>query len=163
VQQLKGEPLREPAEVKLDLPLDANLSAEYVPKEELRLEAYRRLAEVTTDAEVDDIRAEWEDRFGPVPDAAGRLLDVARLRAEAHRLGAREINVTKGPAFGGPAWTARVSPLTLKASQAIRLGRLFKGAVYKEDQAQVIFPIPKTPDLAGTLVDLLRTLIPPEG
>ncbi len=163
VQQLKGEPLREPAEVKLDLPLDANLSADYVPKEELRLEAYRRLAEVTTDAEVDDIRAEWEDRFGPVPDAAGRLLDVARLRAEAHRLGAREINVTKGPAFGGPAWTARVSPLTLKASQAIRLGRLFKGAVYKEDLAQVIFPIPKTPDLAGTLVDLLRTLIPPES
>jgi transcription-repair coupling factor (superfamily II helicase) len=163
VQQLKGEPLREPAEVKLDLPLDANLSAEYVPKEELRLEAYRRLAEVTTDAEVDDIRAEWEDRFGPIPDAAGRLLDVARLRAEAHRLGAREINVTKGPAFGGPAWTARVSPLTLKASQAIRLGRLFKGAVYKEDQAQVIFPIPKTPDLAGTIVDLLRTLIPPES
>ncbi|MBX3286927.1 MAG: transcription-repair coupling factor [Actinobacteria bacterium] len=163
VQQLKGEPLREPAEVKLDLPLDANLSADYVPKEELRLEAYRRLAEVTSDAEVDDIRAEWEDRFGPVPDAAARLLDVARLRAEAHRLAVREINVTKGPAFGGPAWTARVSPLTLKASQSIRLGRLFKGAVYKEDQAQVIFPIPKTPDLAGTIVDLLRQLIPPEA
>jgi len=161
VQQLKGEPLREPAEVKLDLPLDANLSADYVPKEELRLEAYRRLAEVTTDAEVDDIRAEWEDRFGPVPEPAARLLDVARLRAEAHRLGAREINVTKGPAFGGPAWTARVSPITLKASQTIRLGRLFKGAVYKEDQGLVIFPIPKTPDLAGTLVDFLRQLIPP--
>ena len=161
VQQLKGEPLREPAEVKLDLPLDANLSADYVPKEELRLEAYRRLAEVTTDAEVDDIRTEWEDRFGPVPEPAARLLDVARLRAEAHRLGAREINVTKGPAFGGPAWTARVSPITLKASQTIRLGRLFKGAVYKEDQGLVIFPIPKTPDLAGTLVDFLRQLIPP--
>ena len=53
----------------------------------------------------------------------------------------------------GNALTARVSPLTLKASQAIRLGRLFKGAVYKEDQAQVIFPIPKTPDLAGTIVE----------
>ena len=161
VQELKGEPVREPAEVKLDLPLDANLDAEYVPKEELRLEAYRRLAEVTSDAEVDDIRTEWEDRYGPVPEAAARLLDVARLRAEAHRLGVREVNVTKGPAFGGPAWTARVSPITLKASQTIRLARLFKGAVYKEEQGQVIFPIPKTPDLAGTLVDLLRQLVPP--
>jgi len=161
VQELKGEPVREPAEIKLDLPLDANLSPDYVPKEELRLEAYRRLAEVTTDAEVTDIRAEWEDRFGPVPDAAERLLDVARLRAEAHRLGVREINVTKGPAFGGPAWTARVSPLALKTSQQIRLTRLFRGAVYKEAAEQLMLPIPKTPDLAGTLVDLLRTLVPP--
>ena len=161
VQELKGEPIRVPAEVKLDLPLDANLSADYVSKEALRLEAYRRLAEVTSAAEVDDIRAEWEDRYGPVPEAAARLLDVARLRAEAHRLGIREINVTKGPAFGGPAWTAKVSPLHLKTSQSIRLARLFKGSVYKEDQGQVIFPIAKTPDLAGTVVELLRTLVPP--
>lgn len=162
VAELKGEPVREPAEVKLDLPLDASLAADYVPKEEQRLEAYRRLAEVTSDAQVDDIRTEWEDRYGPVPAEAARLLDVARLRAEAHRLGIREINVTKGPAFGGPAWTARVSPLPLRTSQTIRLARLFKGAVYKEDAAQVVFPIPKTPDLAGTIVDLLRQLVPPD-
>ena len=161
VQELKGEPIREPAEIKLDLPIDANLSPDYVPKEELRLEAYRRLAEVTTAAQVDDIRTEWEDRFGPVPEEAVRLLDVARLRAEAHRLGVREINVTKGPAFGGPAWTARVSPLVLKMSQQVRLQRLFRGAVYKENVEQLVLPIPKTPDLAGTLVDLLRNLLPP--
>ncbi len=47
VAELKGEPIREPAEIKLDLPLDANLPPEYVAKEELRLEAYRRLATVT--------------------------------------------------------------------------------------------------------------------
>jgi transcription-repair coupling factor (superfamily II helicase) len=44
VAELKGEPVREPAEVKLDLPIDANLPTSYVAKEELRLEAYRRLA-----------------------------------------------------------------------------------------------------------------------
>ena len=82
VPELKGEPIREPAEVKLDLPLDANLSPDYVPKEELRLEAYRRLAEVTTDAEVDDIRTEWEDRYGPVPEEAVR---AARRRPPAGR------------------------------------------------------------------------------
>jgi TRCF domain len=42
-----------------------------VTKEELRLEAYRRLASVTTQAEVDDIRTEWQDRYGPVPGEAG--------------------------------------------------------------------------------------------
>ncbi|MCU1351158.1 MAG: transcription-repair coupling factor [Acidimicrobiales bacterium] len=160
VAELKGETPREPAEVKLDLPLDANLPVDYVAKEELRLEAYRRLATVTTPAEVDDIKAEWEDRFGPIPEPALQLLEVARLRAECHRLGLREVNVTKGPGFGGPAWTARVSPIVLKASQTVRLTRLFKGAVAKPDQEQLVLPVPKTPALAGTLVDLLRQLVP---
>ncbi len=161
VAELKGEPVREPAEVKLDLPLDAHLPPDYVAKEELRLEAYRRLAAVTTDAQVDDIALEWIDRYGPVPEPAARLLDVARLRAECHRLGLRELNVTKGPAFGGPAWTARLAPLALRTSQVIRLNRLFKGSVYKEDQGLVMLPVPRTADLAGTLVGLLRSLIPP--
>ena len=62
---------------------------EYVAKEELRLEAYRRLAAVTTQAEVDDIRAEWLDRYGPVPPAAEALVAVAHLRAECVRTGVR--------------------------------------------------------------------------
>src|SRR3546814_8082574 len=82
VAELKGEPLREPAEIKLDVPVAANLPREYVAKEELRLEAYRRLAAVTTDAEVDDIRAEWEDRYGPLPPGAAEMLSAGRLRAE---------------------------------------------------------------------------------
>jgi len=147
--------------VKLDLPLDAHLPADYVAKEELRLEAYRRLAAVTTDAEVDDIAAEWVDRYGPLPDPAAKLIDVARLRAECHRLGVRELSIVKGPAFGGPAYTARISPLVLRTSQVMRLHRLFKGSVYKEDREQLVLPVPRTPAIAATMVDLLRQLVPP--
>jgi len=161
VLELKGEPVREPAEVKLDLPLDAHLPPDYVAKEELRLEAYRRLASVATAAAVDDIRTEWEDRYGPVPEPAAQLLEVARLRAECVRLGITEVNITKGPAFGGPAYTARVAPVQLKTSQTIRLARLFKGAVYKPDTGRLVLPVPKTPDLAATMVDFLRQLLPP--
>ena len=49
VAEMKGEPVRPPAEIKLDVPTDAFLPKDYVAKEELRLEAYRRLAAVTTD------------------------------------------------------------------------------------------------------------------
>ena len=41
------------------------------------------------------------------------------------------------------------------------LNRLFKGAVYKEEAELVVLPVPKSPDLASTLVDLLRKLVPP--
>ena len=160
VAELKGETPVEPAEVKIDLPFDANVPADYVPKEELRLEAYRRLAAVTTEAEVDDIRVEWQDRYGPLPETAEALLGVARLRAECARLGLTEIAVTKGPSFGGPAFLARFAPLALKTSQQIRLKRLSPKAVYKEEVGQLQVPVNKADDLVDHLIALLRQLVP---
>jgi transcription-repair coupling factor (superfamily II helicase) len=160
VAELKGEPVREPAEIKLDLPLAANLPREYVAKEELRLEAYRRLAAVTTDAEVDDIRAEWEDRYGPLPPAAEALLSVARLRAEASRTGVREVTVVKPSGFGGAPSSARLSPLPLKTSQQIRLKRLHPTAVYKEADQLLVVKVPHNAHPAEALVALLRELDP---
>ncbi|MEY2591253.1 MAG: hypothetical protein QOJ67_3237, partial [Acidimicrobiaceae bacterium] len=121
VAELKGEPVREPAEIKLELPVDANLPTSYVAKEELRLEAYRRLAVVETVDQVEEIRGEWEDRFGPVPPEAGALLRVARLRVECIRTGVRDITVTANRT--GPGWEARMGPIRLRASAAIRLRR----------------------------------------
>jgi transcription-repair coupling factor (superfamily II helicase) len=160
VAELKGEEVREPAEIKLDLPLDASLPKAYVPKEELRLEAYRRLAAVTTEAEVADIRAEWEDRYGPVPEEAAALLDVARLRAESARLDLREVNVVRTTGFGAPTWTARLSPAKLKVSEEIRLKRLVPKAVYKPDLAQLVVPVRGGRGVALELVDLLESLFP---
>jgi transcription-repair coupling factor (superfamily II helicase) len=171
VAELKGEEVREPAEIKLELPIDAFLPTDFVAREDVRLEAYRRLAAVTTEAEVDDIRTEWLDRFGPIPDEAEALLRVARLRAECARTGVLDVTVTKGPAFGGSAWTARLSPLDLPTSKTIRLQRLFPKAVYKDDGAggaggSLQVPLARAIDgvaldPAEALVDLLRVLLPP--
>ena len=154
VQELKGEEVREPAEIKLDVPTDAYLPADYVPKEELRLEAYRRLAAVTSHTEVDDIAAEWVDRYGPVPASAEALLTVARLRAECHRVGIREIVVTSRD--------ARLSPVKLKASESMRLKRLVREAVYKEDAGVLVLPLKRGLDAAVGLVALLQQLMPPD-
>ena len=141
VAELKGEEVEVPAEVKIEVPLDANLPPDYVTREDLRLEAYRRLATVRTQAEVDDIRAEWQDRYGPPPERAEALLSVARLRAECHRTGVREVIVGKGPGFGGPKWVAKLMPLHLPESKKVRLQRLYKESVYKPDPAQLQLPL----------------------
>jgi transcription-repair coupling factor (superfamily II helicase) len=157
VAELKGEELREPAEIKLDVPLHANLPKDYVEKEELRLEAYRRLAAVETHQQVDDIEQEWLDRYGPVPDAAKALLEVAHLRAESHRVGVREVAVARN--------TARISPLQLKTSQTIRLKRLYPKAVYKDDMRQVVLPLATgrgAPSPAQYVQDFLAAIIPVE-
>jgi len=159
VSELKGEEVRPPAEIKIDVPLAAHLPVDYVEKEEQRMEAYRRLAAVTTDGEVDDIRAEWEDRFGPVPDAAGALLRVARLRAACAQRGITEVVVQKGPGFGGPAWNARVAPVELPTSRRLRLERLYKKAVFKEQQRELHLPLVKG-DPAELLLAALEEIVP---
>jgi transcription-repair coupling factor (superfamily II helicase) len=154
VGEMKGETPPEPSEFKLDVPTDAYLPTEYVPKEELRLEAYRRLAAVTTPGEVDDIRAEWEDRYGPVPAAAAALLTVGYLRAEGHRWDLKDVQIVSNQ--------ARLSPVTLKMSEELRLKRLVRDAIYKSDQHQLVIPIKRGADPAATLVKLLTELRPPE-
>jgi transcription-repair coupling factor (superfamily II helicase) len=152
VAEMKGEPLRQPAELKLDVPTDAYLPTDYVSKEELRLEAYRRLAGVTTQAEVDDIRVEWEDRYGPLPQPAEALLTVGRLRAECHRIGITDLQITSSD--------ARLSPVALKLSAETRLKRLSRNAIHKEDQRQLVVPLPRGRDAAEFLVDFLQQLFP---
>ena len=160
VAELKGEKPHEPAEIKLDLPVDANLPKDYVSKEELRLEAYRRLALVTSPAEVADIRAEWEDRYGPVPPEAEALLAVADLRAECHRTGVRAVVVTANRT--APGHQARITPLALRTSATVRLRRLARSAIYKEEIQQLVVPLAKGVDPAAALVTLLRELVPEE-
>jgi transcription-repair coupling factor (superfamily II helicase) len=159
VAEMKGEPVATPSELKLDVPTDAHLPADYVAREEMRLEAYRRLAAVTKDSEVTDIQAEWEDRYGPVPPAAAALLKIAQLRACCHRIGITEVQITSEQ--------AKLSPIHLKLSAATRLKRLSKSARYKEDSGQLLIPLTKgfgkAPDPAALLVDLLNELVPPES
>ena len=154
VAELKGEPVREPAEVKLDLPVDAHLPPDYVPGGEQRLEAYRRLAAVTTQAEVDDVAAEWLDRYGPLPLPAEALVRVARLRAECVRTGIREVTVARN--------VIRLSPVALKLSAQIRLKRLSRDAVYKEDIGQLVVPVMRNADPLTAVLTLLEQLLPPD-
>ncbi|MBK6969005.1 MAG: transcription-repair coupling factor [Candidatus Microthrix sp.] len=140
IAELSGEPVRTPAEIKLDLPVDAHLPDDYVAQEDLRIEAYRRLATVTTQAEVDDITAEWIDRFGAIPDPARALLAVARVRAECARIGITECTATRNPDFDGPPLRAVLAPVELSASAEMRLGRVFPGAVYKSTPAATSTP-----------------------
>ncbi len=160
VSEMKGEPQPPKAtEIKLDVPTDSYLPADYVAKEELRLEAYRRLAAVTTAGEVDDIRVEWEDRYGPLPEPAAALLQVGYLRAECHRLGITDIQMNIG---SGSSNTAKLAPITLKLSETMRLRRIAKAAIYKEDLGQLIVPLPRGVEPCAHLVRFLDELIPVE-
>jgi len=135
-------------ECKVELPVNAHLSEIYVPGERLRLDLYRRLADVRNDAEVQSIQEELLDRFGELPHEAQSLLRVAQLRAFAKSLGVREV-VAAGKYL-------RISPLALPESKQLRLNRLFPGSLYKTASNTVMIAIPRaaawTPTAEGSAV-----------
>jgi len=88
-----GRGTRVPPEVVLDQP--ARLADDYVPDEAAKLDLYRRLARAEALSEIEAVREELRDRFGPLPDDARRLLLVSELRALGGRAGL-EMVLVKG-------------------------------------------------------------------
>jgi transcription-repair coupling factor (superfamily II helicase) len=128
--------VEEPKDVRIDLPVDAHLPPDYIPSDRLRLEGYRRLAAAADDAAVDAVIEELNDRYGPLPAAAERLVAVARLRLLCRHYGITEISAISES-------TLRLSPLQLADSQQLRLKRMYPGAHYRATTAAVQVPIPR--------------------
>ena len=123
------------SECKVELPINAHLSAEYVPGERLRLDLYRRLADVKTPSDVSSIESELLDRFGELPEEAKALLGVAALRAQAKAVKLTEV-VVQGKFL-------RLAPLVLPESRQLRLTRLYPGSLYKGAASTVLVALPK--------------------
>ena len=159
VAELRGEPIPEPPVVNIEVPVDAHIPAGYISREAARLEAYRRLAAVTGHALLDDIRSEWIDRFGPVPEPAESLLSIGRLRVECLRAGVSEVVVTRrgGRALSSGGFAARLAPVDLPSSRRVRLRRLYGDrAVLKEDSRELHVPLRAD---AGPVIDQIVTLL----
>ena len=135
VADFRGEAGEESVDVKVDLPVDANLPVDYLPGERLRLEAYRALASATTDEMVDAVRAELIDRYGPVPPSVENLLAVARFKVLCRRYGVTEVSMQGN--------TVRFSPLDLPESAQLRVQRLFDKAHFKPAVGTLSVPRPK--------------------
>jgi transcription-repair coupling factor (superfamily II helicase) len=135
VADFRGQAQEEFAEVKVDLPVDANLPVEYLPGERLRLEAYRALASATTHEAVDAVRAELLDRYGPLPPPVENLLAVARFKVLCRAYGITEVSLQGS--------NVRFSPLELPESAQLRLQRLYEKSHYKQAVSTVSVPRPK--------------------
>ncbi len=77
----------------IDLPLSAYLPESYVSEEGLRLRLYRRLAELRSPADVEELRSELGERFGPPPPPVQNLLYLLRLKALAAQAGVAAVAV----------------------------------------------------------------------
>ncbi len=85
VKRLKGEKVEnDEFETNIDLKMDAFIPADYIPNEFQKLDVYKRIAEIETEPERDDMVDELIDRFGEPPQSVCNLLEIALLKAKAH-------------------------------------------------------------------------------
>jgi transcription-repair coupling factor (superfamily II helicase) len=86
VRQLRGEDVVADVEPDLNFDVEALLPEQYIDEVGVRLSLYKRLASADDEAEVQEIAAEMEDRFGPPPREAKNLVAQMRIKAELRRL-----------------------------------------------------------------------------
>ncbi|MEP7091785.1 MAG: TRCF domain-containing protein, partial [Nocardioidaceae bacterium] len=141
VSEFRGDAAPEQAEMKIELPIDAHLPHDYVQSERLRLEMYKRLAEVRVDADVEVILEELVDRYGQPPPPVASLLEVARFRGRARQAGLTDVTVQ--------GKYVRFAPVELPDSGTVRLHRLHPGSILKPGLRTMLVPRPTTAVIGG--------------
>lgn len=96
LEEAVNEAMGKPSQAKKeDTIVDINVSAyipeTYIPTSELRIEAYKRIAEIGSQYDRDRAEEEFEDRYGEIPGPVKLLMDIAMLRAAANAIGIIEI------------------------------------------------------------------------
>lgn len=85
-RELRGEEVKHDVDPDLSFDVDALLPEEYIAEVGVRLSLYKRLASAQDAAEVQQIGAEMEDRFGRAPSEAVAMVELMRLKTELRSL-----------------------------------------------------------------------------
>lgn len=78
-------------QTEVELRMPSLLPDDFIPDVNTRLSFYKRIASAKNENEQEEIKVELIDRFGLLPDPARNLLDIARLRQQAQKLGIRKL------------------------------------------------------------------------
>jgi transcription-repair coupling factor (superfamily II helicase) len=136
VRELRDDVPAERPEVRVELPVNAHIPHDYIPGERLRLAAYTSIAAIDSDSDAAAVREELEDRYGELPLPVVTLLDVARLRFEARRVGLTDITLQGSQ--------VRFAPVVLPDSRVVRVQRLYPKTLLKPAVRTMLVPVPKT-------------------
>jgi transcription-repair coupling factor (superfamily II helicase) len=122
VAEMRGEPLPEEKEIRIDLPLKAFVPPGWLEQEALRLDLYRRISSAGDHGLLERVRTETVDRFGQLPEEVETLFAVASLRITCARLGVAEVSTYRQQ--------VRVRPLDLPEPLEADLRERVPGARY---------------------------------
>lgn len=130
IDEFEGKPVVEPVEIKIDLPVNAYLPESYIPEENLRIEAYKRIIMARSIQDAEEISLELKDRYGEYPDPVRELLGIAKIRLLAKELGVTEVVYQSG--------RVKISPVQLSKQQEMVLGYSYNNLIFKSGRRYLL-------------------------
>lgn len=95
IAEQKGEAIpRSPEDCLVDISIDAFIPEHYIENLSQRIDAYRKIASITTEEDSTDVIDELIDRYGDPPKSVMGLINVALTRNSASAMGIKEIKQT---------------------------------------------------------------------
>jgi transcription-repair coupling factor (superfamily II helicase) len=151
IGELRGELPREVPRATLNLRLEMRIPPAYVPETHQRLSIYKRVSQLKEAREVEPLRVELRDRFGPLPPEVDGLLRYAELRVRAEAAAVTEVTLAAG------ALVLRFDPRTPVAPETlVRLATERHGAVLPDGLRWPLAPEDDALLGLGTLLDGLQ-------
>lgn len=92
VRELKGEEVEKEFETLIDIAVNAFISPTYIENETQKLEMYKKISTIKTEADFFDVQDELEDRFGTIPKVVQNLLNIALMKSYANNIGVNKIS-----------------------------------------------------------------------
>jgi transcription-repair coupling factor (superfamily II helicase) len=92
VRKMKGEEELPAHATTINLGISVRIDSDYIPEENQRLRMYKRIAGAQTQADLADVRAELQDRYGTPPDAVLNLLAAGEIRLRCEQLGISQLD-----------------------------------------------------------------------
>ena len=96
IRELKGERIKRRITPEIRVPIEAHIPQGYIQEDSQRLLFYRRLSEVEDPKELEALREELLDRYGPLPPEVEGLLEVISLKLELQEFGIERLEVGEG-------------------------------------------------------------------
>ncbi|MGB7891239.1 MAG: transcription-repair coupling factor [Microcoleus sp.] len=110
IREIKGQEIPKVEDAQIDLTLTAFIPADYIADLDQKMSAYRSVASANNSEELQQIQADWCDRYGPIPLPAQQLIRVVELKQIAKKIGFSRIkpenkqNIVLETAMEEPAW-----------------------------------------------------------
>lgn len=94
VRKLRNEPVEKVVLANVDLGFEAYIPKNYISVSRYRMDAYRKIAVAQSQADLDQIKIELKDVYGPIPDEVEMILEQSLIRLLAGKIGIKSIVVS---------------------------------------------------------------------
>jgi len=86
IDEMRGVEVLPEVQSHINLRVSVKIPTDYIPDENQRLSSYKRISSIRTYSEIEQLRNELEDRYGPVPPEVESLMEYVRLRLVSEKI-----------------------------------------------------------------------------